>query len=282
MGFEHLKDLQINKGQRHGILELGINCTKSIVSLLENHLEMKTNSLCVNTDVEVVMERSFELLHSVCANPKTSDQVLRYLRTRNDFLCRYLMLVPLLKMENSHEINQISSLLKCVAIELKITASNCQLSRFQHICEIFLGINSKNKQESSVELTHFYGNVNFDTTKNLSSSSKNNILSELFNRVDLDLQPLSPPQWEFFDRTLIEQILKECEYKTEKGHLLVDLKKMHQILHSELKMVQSTIASGQRRLILQEIESVLLHALKVNEQRNKRFATVKFVESWGM
>ncbi|KAM7343656.1 nuclear pore complex protein Nup205 [Cochliomyia hominivorax] len=281
MGFEHLKDLQMNKGQRHGILELGINCTKSIVSLLENHLEMKTNNISFDIDVERVIERSFELLHTVCANPKTSDQVLRYLRSRNDFLCRYLMLVPTLKIENSHVINQISNLLKCIAIELKITASNCQLSRFQHISEIFLGINPKNKQEASIELNHFYTNDNFDTSKHLSSGLKNNILCELFNRIDLDLQMLTTPQWEFFDRGLIEQILKECEYKTDDGHLLVDLKKMHQILHSELKMVQSTIASGQRRLILQEIESVLLHGLKVNEQRNKRFATVKFVESWG-
>ncbi|XP_023291874.2 nuclear pore complex protein Nup205 [Lucilia cuprina] len=281
MGFEHLKDMQMHKGQRHGILEMGINCTKSIVSLLENHLEMKSNNLSFDVDVERVIERSFELLHTVCANPKTSDQVLRYLRTRNDFLCRYLMLVPSLKVDNSHVINQISNLLKCIAIELKITASNCQLSRFQHISEIFLGINSKNKQESTIELTHFYTNANFDTSKHLSSGQKNNILCELFNRIDLDLQLLSTPQWEFFDRGLIEQILKECEYKTEEGHMLVDLKKMHHILHSELKMVQSTIASGQRRLILQEIESVLLHALKVNEQRNKRFATVKFVESWG-
>lgn len=43
MGFDHLKDLQIYKGQRRGILELGANCTKSIVSILENHLEVSLN-----------------------------------------------------------------------------------------------------------------------------------------------------------------------------------------------------------------------------------------------
>ena len=243
---------------------------------------MKINNICFDADVERIMEHSFALLLSVCANPKTSDQVLRYLRTRNDFLCRYLMAVHLLKVNNSNVIIQISHLLKCVAIELKTTATNCQISRFQHISEIFLGINQKNNQDSSkVDLSHFYTNTNIDSNKHISTDLKNNVLSELFNNVVLDFQCLPTPEWEFFDRSLIEQILRECEYKSEEGHVLIDLKKMHQILQNELKMVQSTIACGQRRLILKEIESVLLYTVKVNEQRNKRFATVKFVESWG-
>lgn len=243
---------------------------------------MRMNNMTFDSNVERIMEHSFALLLSICSNPKTSDQVLRYLRTRNDFLCRYLMAINLLKVNNSNVINQISHLLKCVAIELKTTATNCQISRFQHLSEIFLGINQKNSQDQSkADLSHFYTNINIDSCKQISSDHKNNILSELFNNVDLDFQSLSIPDWEFFDKSLIEQILKECEYKSEEGHLLIDLKKMHQILQNELKMVQSTIASGQRRLILKEIESVLLHAVKVNEQRNKRFATVKFVESWG-
>lgn len=245
---------------------------------------MKKNSNDLQVDVESIVERSFCLLFTLCENPRTSDQILRYLRSRHDFLCRYLNELPRLEMENSHVINQMSYLLKSIAIELKLTASNCQISRFQHISDFFLGMTAKTNQDTtSMELNNFYAsnsNTIVDTTTNTSSVAKNNLLCELINVIDLDVEQIPIPSWNFFEKSLLDQIFKECEYKTSEGHKMIDLRKIHSTLHGELKVVQSTIASGQRRLVLQEIESVMLYALKINEQRCKRFAIVKFVEAW--
>ncbi|XP_061392742.1 nuclear pore complex protein Nup205-like [Musca vetustissima] len=284
LGFDHLKDIHISNKNRMGSLDVGNNCTKSLVYLLEKHLQVKKNSYAVGADVERIVERSFSLLYSLCENPRTSDQILRYLRTKQDFLCRYLSELPVQEITSSHVINQISFLLKCTAIELKLTASNCQLSRFQHITDFFLGMPSKNNQDpTSVELSHFYTNnynTIIDTTTNTSSIARNNLLCELIKTVDLEVDHVPVPTWNFFDRSLLDQIFKECEYKTNDGYKVIDLRKIHLTLHSELKIVQSTIASGQRRLVLQEIESVMMYALKVNEQRCKRHAIIKFVEAW--
>ncbi|XP_075154690.1 nuclear pore complex protein Nup205 [Haematobia irritans] len=283
LGFDYLNDAHCTNKNRLGLFDLGINCTKSLVFLLEIHLQMKRNSNCLQANVENIMERCFSLLYSLCENPKTSDQILRFLRTRNDFLCRYLNELPVLVMENAHVINQISYLLKCIAIELKQTASSCQLSRFQHISDFFLGMTTKNQQDSiSTELNHFCANnatVIIDTTTN-TSVTRNNLLCELMNSIELEVGNTNIPHWNFFEKSLLDQIFKECEYKTTEGHKLIDLKKIHATLHGELQIVQSTIASGQRRLVLQEIESVLLYALQINEQRSKRFAILKFVEAW--
>lgn len=245
---------------------------------------MRTRANGLQVDVESIVERAFCLLFSLCENPRTSDQILRYLRSRQDFLCRFLGELPLLAMEHSHIINQISYLLRSISIELKLTATNSQLSRFQHISEFFLGMSPKsNPDNTSVELNHFYANNTnaiIDSTTNTLSVTRNNLLCELINTIDFEIQPVAVTAWNFFEKTLIDQILKECEFKTNEGHKLIDLRKIHSVLHGELKIVQSTIASGQRRLILQEIESVMLYALKINEQRSKRFAIVKFVEAW--
>ena len=88
---------------------------------------------------ETIIEKAYGLLYSLCFNHRTSETILRFLRTCNDFLCRHLSALPLGKHERSQVLNQIGSLLRCTAIELKITAANSQITRFQHLCEILLG-----------------------------------------------------------------------------------------------------------------------------------------------
>lgn len=65
------------------------------------------------------------------------------------------------------------------------------------------------------------------------------------------------------------------------GPKLINIKKLHDILRDELNIVQNTIASGQRQLILQEMESVLKFAIELNQQKNICASTVSFLEAWG-
>lgn len=65
------------------------------------------------------------------------------------------------------------------------------------------------------------------------------------------------------------------------GPKLINIKKLHDILKDELNIVQNTIASGQRQLILQEMESVLKYAIELNSQKNACASTVSFMEAWG-
>lgn len=61
----------------------------------------------------------------------------------------------------------------------------------------------------------------------------------------------------------------------------MNIKKLHDILKDELNIVQNTIASGQRQLIVQETESVLKYAIDLNLQKNVCASTVRFMEAWG-
>lgn len=71
------------------------------------------------------------------------------------------------------------------------------------------------------------------------------------------------------------------ESHSSSGPKLINIKKLHDILRDELNIVQSTIASGQRQLILQEIDIVLKYAIDLNSQKNRITSTVRFMEAWG-
>lgn len=47
-----------------------------------------------------------------------------------------------------------------------------------------------------------------------------------------------------------------------------------------MNIVQSTIAAGQRQLILQEIEIVLKYAVDLNTQKSRQASTIRFMEAW--
>uniref|UniRef100_A0A1B0A9W8 Nuclear pore complex protein Nup205 n=1 Tax=Glossina pallidipes TaxID=7398 RepID=A0A1B0A9W8_GLOPL len=283
LGFDNDKD-HLFQNQRLGILEWSSNCTKSLISLLDNHLEMRNITTCLDIDMERIVERAFRLLHSLCAIQKTSDSILRYIRSRNDFLYRHLKELPSVKMDNSSVIKQNSFLLKCAAIELKITNAKGQLSRFEHICKLFLGVSAKGNQEiSAMEINNFYTHSATvfaeGPLSNSPSKDHNMLLCNVLNCIEFGDDKLPDAKWNYFDSAKIKPLLSECEYKSEQEVKFVDIKKLRTIIHSELKTIQN-IASGQRKIMLKEIESVLLYAVKVNEQRRKHFATIKFIEAW--
>uniref|UniRef100_A0A1A9Z711 Nuclear pore complex protein Nup205 n=1 Tax=Glossina pallidipes TaxID=7398 RepID=A0A1A9Z711_GLOPL len=275
LGFDNDKD-HLFQNQRSGILEWSVICIKSLISLLDNHLEMRNITKCLDIDMERIVKQAFRLLHSLCAIQKTSDSILRYIRSRNDFLYRHLKELPSVKMDNSRIIKQNSFLLKCAAIELKISDAKGQLSRFDHICELFLGVSAKGNQEiSTMEINNFYTHLATAFGEGLLSNSP----SKDHNMLLSDDDKLPDAKWNYFGRAKIKPLLSECEYKSEEDVRFVAIKKLRTIIHSELETIQN-IASGQRKMMLKEIESVLLHAVKVNEQRRKHFATIKFSEAW--
>ncbi|XP_017067012.1 nuclear pore complex protein Nup205 [Drosophila eugracilis] len=101
----------------------------------------------------------------------------------------------------------------------------------------------------------------------------------------LEIDTLTQPQLEFFDTQLTTQLLRDCESAPEAGAKpsanLINVRKLHDILHDELLMVQSTIVSGQRKAISAEITLLLKHAVNLNRIRTQRRAKLAFMEAWG-
>ncbi|XP_018798172.1 PREDICTED: nuclear pore complex protein Nup205 isoform X2 [Bactrocera latifrons] len=283
LGFEYSTD-SIEK-RKLNIADSTNHCLKAIIALLDEHLEAMKISNTYDADLEQINKSSYFILYLLCSNTRTSEGILRYLRASNDFICRHLHELPFKNIKYSHILYQTSYLLECTAIELKLASSYCQISRVQQICEILLGTaTNKADDQISINSTLFFSHsspvLNEHFIKPKSEKVPNFLLSNILDYLEFEVKEVITFKWDFFDISLSKQIFDECESITEEGHSLINLQKLHRILHDELCNVQGTIAGGQRKLILQEIESILIYALKINEMRNKNRGTIKVMDAW--
>lgn len=287
LGFDITKDIRSTQLQKPGVLDFPSTCAKSLVLLLDLNIDMMKAHIDFDPRYEEFIEKGYELLYKLCFNQRTSDVILRFLRTSNDFLPRHLKVLPFRNSESSHVLSQMSYLLKTVSIELKVIAGNGQVSRFQLLCEILLGVSNNSVQDIPLELGHYYTDPLNEHTLGSSGArprpdqNARLLICYLLEYINFELNVLNLPKLTFFDTEKIMKLFQMCEINNNKGPKLVNIKKLHDILHDELNIVQSTIAAGQRIAILQEIDSLLKFGLEANDHKNKSFATIKFMEAWG-
>jgi nuclear pore complex protein Nup205 len=140
----------------------------------------------------------------------------------------------------------MSGLLKCVAIELKLTAEKIQLSRFDNLCRILFGI-AQNVSKTSENFQMELGHYEVDSSVQKKTVASKLLICELLNSLEFEMKPVDRPKWDFFDNSLMQQLIQSCEISTAASVKLVDVKKIHAILKDELNSVQKTIATGQRQ-----------------------------------
>lgn len=247
-----------------------------------------------------IVERIYNLFHGLCANRRTSDEVLRYFRSNcNDFLVRHLSAMPFRQHREDHMLHAMSHLMNCVSIEIKLAAMHGQTTRYYLLCEVLLAVHTetqRNGQHLPLEVSNTlllqtssgsgpnYFNASdalpgrIMLSKTLSTLHVNRLLDSLI----LETQSLSHPSLNFFDEALIAKLMVDCESKSSaiSGAGMINVHKLHDILHDELYHVQSTIASGQRKEIVKEIKVLLQHAIQMNCVRMQRCAIYNFMNAW--
>lgn len=290
LGFDITKDIRCTNLQQPGVMDFPSTCTKSLVTLLDQALVYSKSYQNMGVKQEQLIESAYSLLYSLCSNLQTSEIILRFLRSCNDFLSRHIACLPFNNIKSSRVINQMSGLLKCVAIELKMTSDKNQVTQFGNLFKILLGIvqNTQQNENTSFELNHYYSNNvsilnengNSHNTANKKSNDTKLLICELLESLDFEMKSLDRPRLDYFDNTRMQDLLHECEMQTSNSLKLVDIKKLHRILKDELNSVQTSIATGQRSQILQEIETFLLYVLQLNSQKCVSASTVKFLEAW--
>ncbi|XP_055523518.1 nuclear pore complex protein Nup205 [Wyeomyia smithii] len=296
LGFELNKELRLTNLQQPGVMNFPSNCAKSLISLLDNALENSKAGKQTSSAQERLIENGYSLLYSLCYNSRTSEVILRFLRSCNDFLCRHISGLPFANFRSAHVLNQMTGLLKCTAIELKLTSDKSQVSQFGNICKILLGVVQQPAvvESATLEMSHHYSTVNVSMLSNTAggleastvlrkgTDSAKLLLCQLLDCLNFEIKSLEKPKWDYFDNSLLQGLLQNCELPVIGGGLkLIDIKKLHDVLKDELNSVQTTIAAGQRAHILAEIETILVYALQVNSQRNMCSSTVRFLEAWG-
>jgi len=250
LGFETTKDIRKTIIQQPGILGFPRTCLHSILGILEQSLDRGRDK---------ITEACYCYLHTLAANGKTSTPVLRFLRTTSnqDFVQRHLSKLPFQGPNRSTELGCMSWLLKIAAIELRVAGGSLQTSLIQRL------VGSFNQERDQIV-----------------PSQK--LLMDLLHYIDFQLHLEPAKSWEFFDPSQIEMVLGRCSTPVALmgGPRLIDIRKLHSLITEELTVTQSSATATQRKLMQQEVKSILAHALKKNQTKVLSYATVKFVEGW--
>ncbi|XP_058800977.1 nuclear pore complex protein Nup205 isoform X2 [Phymastichus coffea] len=250
LGFEISKDIRKTVIQQPGILAYPRTCLHSILGILESSLEKGRNK---------ITEACYWFLHTLVSNSKTSIPVLRFLRTttNQDFVHRHLSKLPFQGLDRASDLTCMSWLLKIAAIELRVGSGSLQNSLIQKLI----------------------GNHGQDRDQIVPSQK---LLMDLLHYIDFQLQLEPHKSWEYFDPSQIEMVFGRCSVAValSGGPQLIDIKELHLLITEELSVTQASATASQRKLMQQELKSILDYALKRNQIKTLSYATVKFVEGW--
>lgn len=228
----------------------------------------------------VLCEVCYKLVYHLSANPITSEPVLRYLRSSEDFLIGQLALLPLRDAmgNNGTPCNFVpitramSWLLKTVAVELKLVSNARMRSQVGLIIGVLLA--------SSGETDHISNETNENVTmRNMESAvpqlSRSEVtlgqevpsgfgmapggtgaqhrVIQILNSIDFLPERVETPDWDVFDTQQVLQVLKSCQRPDSVDQSTIDIQKLHSLLNNELSMLHGGAALNQRQIIQEEI-----------------------------
>ncbi|XP_030766141.1 nuclear pore complex protein Nup205 [Sitophilus oryzae] len=272
MGFDLKRDISKTEFQYPGVMNFPRTCLHALLSLLDTVISTVMESAPAD-----LVESGYHLLYLLSANYRTSGPVLRFLRLNKTFFKNHLKEARRNLDKDLTGVNQVSWLMKTLAIELKVTSNSKQVTYLKLLTSFLINIPAEDDgQEDMFSLVQ----KNFLETRIITPDEVklNNFMTSFLEYFEFKVPPIELPTWEFFDNNALNQILQQCRAKSNLK--LIDLKKLHQILYDELKNLQGTAAIGQIQAINQEIPKVLKHALNLNKRTESCSSVIDLVDAW--
>lgn len=226
LGFDVTKDVSKTLLQQPGVLDFPSNCTKSLITILDEGIFQLKSGMEISFGQQRLLQNAYRLLYALCSNQKTSEVTLRFLRSSNEFLLRHIATLPFRGFENPFVLNQMTGLLKCVAIELKVTAGHSQVKQFKNLSDILLGTTETDiSSESSPNRLQYFSISNTNFGRNLRNDGAADrsiglLICKLLECLDFDIKPVERPKLDFFDSSLMDQLFKVKFYPQ---HLTVNI-----------------------------------------------------------
>lgn len=265
LGFSLKYDVSQTVFQLPGVSGFPRTCIHSLFTLLRS---------APDKGQELLLESAYNMLYLLCADHKTSEPMLRFLRLYDKFFEDHLRRCIENANDGLSQLNQLSWLLKTIAIELKIASVKNEVFHLKKLCHLLVGV------PESTSLSHHRTSFTIDNSTVIYNlvSAPENLVTKILSRFNFEVSDVISPKWEHFDVGVLDNLLTSCQTDTEAK--LIDIKKLHHIVMGEVANLQGNNALGQRQMIFQEVQKVLLHAVNVNNHRNTTQRIVGFVDAW--
>ncbi|KAK9882396.1 hypothetical protein WA026_020918 [Henosepilachna vigintioctopunctata] len=272
LGFDIKQDITKSNLLLPGVNDCPRSCLHSIFILLNIAIR---DSIPGN-----LLEATYNMLHILCSNAKTSGPVLRFIKSNENFFINHLKYCYK-NLNDIQSLKQASWLMKTVSIELKVCSTSKQVKYLKQLSNFLTGYPSYDigvcndtfgliSKPTLSENSPAFTPISFDEPDFFMLN-----LTEHFEGKEVEVEM---PNWEIFNTSVLQNLLSSCE--TEGNPKLINIKKLHQILNDELKGLRAAAIMGQIQVITQEIPNVLKYALEVNKCRQQNAAIIEFVDAW--
>ncbi|XP_014664623.1 PREDICTED: LOW QUALITY PROTEIN: nuclear pore complex protein Nup205-like [Priapulus caudatus] len=263
LGYELRKPVSSSILQDPGVLGSPRTCLHAMLALLDRGLGPNAPPGCLY-DTPVLAELAYSLIYALCSNKDTWNPTLRYLRSANDFLYTQLQSLP---FKGEQYLCHQSWLLKCIAIELRVTAANRQTSYVQRMVSLLLddapttlqkGVRPEGVLDSDTLLyesdTTLFPFATSRSGPSITSDQLKRKILSILDSISFKQKYPDPLRLEYFDQQIIEQVIASCEQRSLKGVKYCDVKRLHHILQDELNQIQGSAAIGQRTVITKVLD----------------------------
>lgn len=276
LGFDLNKDISKMQFQFPGVLQFPRTCLHSLLGILKSSF---ASPIAVNKSS--LLESAYHLLYLLVSDGRSSEPVLRLIRMDTKFFKEHLDFCAAKMNQGISDLNQLSWLLKTIAIEIKVTCTQNQVFYLKQLTNLLVDLPPA-EVDRRVDIFEFAppSTASYED-ENLYIYARDrvdNLLTKLILRFDYNVAPPAERKWDYFDQNALGNILKNCELPEDPK--LIDVKKLHQIMIEELSNIQGSVAVGQRQAILEEIQKVLMHAVSLNDIKRTRYSMACFVGGW--
>ena len=239
-----------------------------------------------------LLTAAYRLVFTLVSTPATSEPALRYLRSSSDLLCSSLAsLTSLLSPATVASQRSAAWLLRALAVEVRGLARARQTGQLARITGLLL--DTADQQEQDLGTSHLYQDSTFSqlsrtmahgtSRTQTEATSSVHRLALILNTIDFEMELLSAPTWELFDDGQVAGVLEQCQESNAESsshELLIEVSKLHRILAAELSAIQGSAAVNQRAMIQQEIESILVYAVRWNSVQEGAAARRDLLDAW--
>ncbi|XP_065223054.1 nuclear pore complex protein Nup205 [Planococcus citri] len=251
-------------------------CFHSILTLLNTSLLYRKDKAVLKVHPQLV-QLAYKIIYTLCANPNTSDSVLRFLRLTQDFVQQHMALFPFKTYDKVTEFICMAWILKIFAIELRVISSMGHNNKLEDLIKLFLyhGTGDFFKPRKGPNVRKLI-NGEEEVTSLISTR-----LFQLMSVIEFEKEPPTMPSWQFFDAAQVQEVLAQCEFPVagmSPKHININM--LFSILQEELASIQGSSTSGQRQLIQQEVQELLTFTMKLNEYRKLVGAQVQYFDAW--
>ncbi|CAG9133721.1 unnamed protein product [Plutella xylostella] len=291
LGYQLSEDVSRSCLNEPGAGGFPLTCLHSILDLLDQHIAPPNNEDRQATDL---IESCYRLVHQLCARPATAPPALRFLRTREHFLCRHLQATVNLENATPATLSSRSWVLRACAHEAGAAARDhsalatllrathqphqdpppprTSRTRYRVLCDSMTRPRHAPAAPGPAPATLLRA------THQPQQEWERCLLRRALLGLPVVVAPAPEPRWELFHATQLRAALAQCDVTTGMGGKRISVSRVHALLARELLALHATPAM--RTLVSMEIQKVLDYVTEVNRRRNLAATVTHYYDSW--